>query len=155
MTITNKSLAKQLAKTIKMFDVKLWEVSGAKRKTMISARTKTWEALSALGYQLQSDYTLITNSVNSMIESVDLPQDEEYPSKTVQIVGHTVTQEKNMTLKEKLEKELRRLQRDLNSQRLSTYILGDTSDNEIARQKERSSKLERFNEVLVLLRKID
>ena len=90
MTITNKSLAKQLAKTIKMFDVKLWEVSGAKRETMIQARTKTWEALSALGYQLQSDYTLITNSVNSVIESVDLSQVEEYPSKTVQIVGHTV-----------------------------------------------------------------
>jgi hypothetical protein len=60
-----------------------------------------------------------------------------------------------MTLKEKFEKELRRLQRDLNSQRLSTYILGDTSDNEVARQKERAGKLERFNEVLGLLREID
>lgn len=60
-----------------------------------------------------------------------------------------------MTLKEKLEKELRRLQRDLNSQRLSTYILGDTSDEEKARQQERANKLERFNEVLGLLHKLD
>ena len=61
----------------------------------------------------------------------------------------------NMTLKEKLEKELRRLQRDLNSQRLLTYIPGDTSDEEIARKKERASKLERFNEVLGLLNKVN
>jgi hypothetical protein len=60
-----------------------------------------------------------------------------------------------MTIKEKLEKELHRLQRDLNSNRLLTYIPGDTSDEEKARQKERASKLERFNEVLALLRKID
>ncbi len=60
-----------------------------------------------------------------------------------------------MTLKEKLEKELHRLQRDLNSERLRTYILGDTSEEEKSRQKERASKLERFNEVLVLLHKID
>ncbi len=59
-----------------------------------------------------------------------------------------------MTLKEKLEKELHRLQRDLNSQRLLTYIPGDTSDEEIARQKERASKLKRFNEVLGLLHEI-
>lgn len=90
MTITNKSLAKQLAKTIKMFDVKLWEVSGAKREVLNQARTKTWEALSALGYQLQSDYTLITNSVNSVIASVDLPQDGDTEVKTVGIFGWTI-----------------------------------------------------------------
>jgi hypothetical protein len=50
--------------------------------------------------------------------------------------------------KEKLLKELYKLQRELNSSRLQTYILGDTSDEEMARQRERASKLERFNEVL-------
>ncbi len=56
-----------------------------------------------------------------------------------------------MELKEKLEKELRRLQRDLNSPRLRTYILGDTSEAEKDRQRERESKLARFNEVLNIL----
>lgn len=60
-----------------------------------------------------------------------------------------------MTLKEKLEKELHRLQRDLNSPRLRTYILGDTSEQEKNRQQERASKLERFNEVLNLLHSLD
>lgn len=90
MTIANKSLAKQLAKAIKMFDVKLWEVSGEKREAMVEARTKTWEALSALGYQLQSDYTLITNSVNKPYSLSQIKSEGEYPSKTVQIIGHTV-----------------------------------------------------------------
>jgi hypothetical protein len=49
---------------------------------------------------------------------------------------------------EKLLKELYKLQRELNSSRLQTYKLGDTSDEEMARQRERASKLERFNEVL-------
>jgi valyl-tRNA synthetase len=56
-----------------------------------------------------------------------------------------------MTPKEKLEKELRRLQRDLNSHRLMTYIPGDTSEEEKARQRERASKLARFREVLTIL----
>lgn len=56
-----------------------------------------------------------------------------------------------MSPKEKLEKELRRLQRDLNSHRLLTYILGDTSEEEQDRQRERASKLARFKEVLSLL----
>jgi hypothetical protein len=50
------------------------------------------------------------------------------------------------------EKELRRLQRDLNSHRLLTYIEGDQSEQEQARQRERAEKLARFNEVLVILR---
>jgi hypothetical protein len=57
-----------------------------------------------------------------------------------------------MTPKENLEKELRRLQRDLNSSRLMVYREGDTSDEQMARNKERSVKLKRFNEVLELLR---
>ena len=56
-----------------------------------------------------------------------------------------------MSPKEKLEKELHRLQRDLNSHRLLTYILGDTSEEEQDRQRERASKLARFKEVLSLL----
>ena len=59
------------------------------------------------------------------------------------------------TLKDKLLKELRRLQRDLNSPRLMTYILGDTSEEEKNRQQERAVKLARFNEVLKLLNTLD
>lgn len=56
-----------------------------------------------------------------------------------------------MTPKEKLEKELRRLQRDLNSHRLLTYIPGDQSEEEQNRQRERAVKLARFNEILKIL----
>lgn len=56
-----------------------------------------------------------------------------------------------MTPEEKLLKELRRLQRELNSPRLGTYILGDTSPEEEARKQERESKLARFNEILKVL----
>lgn len=58
-----------------------------------------------------------------------------------------------MTPEEKLLKELRRLQRELNSPRLGTYILGDTSPEEMARKQERESKLARFNEILKVLNK--
>lgn len=54
-----------------------------------------------------------------------------------------------------LEKELRKLQRDLNSKRLLTYTEGDTSEEEMARKKEREVKLARFNEVLKLLNERD
>ena len=59
-----------------------------------------------------------------------------------------------MTTNDKLLKELRKLQRDLNSQRLSTYILGDESETERNRQAERKVKLARFNEILETLRTI-
>lgn len=54
-----------------------------------------------------------------------------------------------------LVKELRKLQRDLNSSRLSTYKEGDNSAEEMARQAERAAKLARFDEVLKLLRESD
>ena len=54
-----------------------------------------------------------------------------------------------------LMKELQKLQRDLNSQRLSTYMEGDNSEEEIARQRERAAKLARFNEILELLRELE
>jgi len=54
-----------------------------------------------------------------------------------------------------LEKELRKLQRDLNSTRLSVYKEGDNSAEEMARQAERAAKLARFDEVLRLLRESD
>lgn len=60
-----------------------------------------------------------------------------------------------MTHKEKLLKELRKLQRDLNSHRLMTYIPGDTSEEEQARKRERASKLARFNEILTLLNQME
>jgi len=47
-----------------------------------------------------------------------------------------------------LEKEIRRLQRELNGDRLGTYLLGDTSEAEQNRQKERAAKLARFHEIL-------
>lgn len=53
---------------------------------------------------------------------------------------------------EGLEKELRRLQRELNSSRLGTYIEGDNSEEAKALRREREVKLARFNEVLRLLR---
>ena len=56
-----------------------------------------------------------------------------------------------MTPKEMLEKELHRLQRDLNSHRLLDYIPGDQSEEEKSRQRERASKLARFNEILKIL----
>jgi len=62
---------------------------------------------------------------------------------------------KGGSIKENLEKELKRLQRDLNSPRLRTYKEGDTSEEEMARQREREVKLARFNEVLGLLREMD
>lgn len=61
----------------------------------------------------------------------------------------------NVTNEDKLLKELHRLQRELNSGRLSTYKKGDNSEEEIARQKERESKLTRFNEILKTLRESD
>ena len=59
-----------------------------------------------------------------------------------------------MTPAENLLKELRRLQRDLNSPRLSTYIEGDQSEEEQARQRERASKLARFHEILNTLKEV-
>lgn len=56
---------------------------------------------------------------------------------------------------EGLEKEMRKLLIDLNSSRLRTYIEGDNSEEELARQKEREVKLARYNEVLTLLREKD
>ena len=56
-----------------------------------------------------------------------------------------------MTPTEKLTKELHKLQRDLNSHRLLDYTPGDESEAEADRQRERASKLTRFNEVLATL----
>lgn len=56
-----------------------------------------------------------------------------------------------MNTTEKLIKELHRLQRELNSPRLSVYVEGDQSEAELNRQRERESKLARFNEILKVL----
>jgi len=58
-------------------------------------------------------------------------------------------------LESDLLKELNKLQRDLNSSRLSTYNEGDDSDEAKALRRERESKLTRFNEVLKVLNEID
>ena len=65
--------------------------------------------------------------------------------------GSANRKEETMTPKEKLEKELRRLQRDLNSHRLLDYIPGDQSEEEQNRQRERAVKLARFNEISKIL----
>jgi hypothetical protein len=56
-----------------------------------------------------------------------------------------------MTPADKLLKELHKLQRELNSHRLGTYIPGDQSEAEENRKRERASKLARFNEILKVL----
>jgi predicted ABC-type ATPase len=58
-------------------------------------------------------------------------------------------------LESNLLKELNKLQRDLNSSRLSTYNEGDDSDEANALKRERESKLTRFNEVLATLNELD
>jgi hypothetical protein len=60
-----------------------------------------------------------------------------------------------LTPKDKLIKELQKLQTQLNSSRLSQYREGDNSEEEMARQKERKSKLDRFNEILEVLKEND
>lgn len=90
---------------------------------------------------------------------VDLHSITEGKHKNIQVVkvaygefsGNSDEYAKGGTV-ESLEKELRKLQRDLMSYRLSTYIEGDKSEEEKARKKEREVKLARFNEVLDLLR---
>lgn len=62
---------------------------------------------------------------------------------------------KSMEENEALIKELRNLQRELNSHRLLTYTKGDTSEEEMARQRERESKSARFDEVLRILNKTE
>lgn len=52
-----------------------------------------------------------------------------------------------------LQKELKRLQRELNSPRLNSYRIGDTSEAEQQRKAEREVKLSRFNEILNALNK--
>ena len=58
-------------------------------------------------------------------------------------------------IEDKLLKELHKLQSDLGSARLSHYREGDTSEEEMARRRERESKLVRFNEVLALLHELE
>jgi hypothetical protein len=60
-----------------------------------------------------------------------------------------------LTPKDKLIKELQKLQTQLNSSRLSQYREGDNSEEEMARQRERESKLDRFNEILEVLKEDD
>ena len=62
---------------------------------------------------------------------------------------------KGGSVKDNLEKELRKLQRELNSSRLGTYIEGDDSEEAMALRRERESKLTRFNEVLKTFNEID
>ena len=58
-------------------------------------------------------------------------------------------------MREKLTKELMKLQRELNSSRLNSYFEGDTSEAEMARRRERESKLARFNDILKTLNEMD
>jgi len=75
--------------------------------------------------------------------------DEDYEK------GGMMAEGGDVTPKEKMIKELQKLQRELNSSRLSQYIEGDESDNQKSLQRERASKLARFNEILKILNQDD
>jgi hypothetical protein len=96
---------------------------------------KLWES---------GEYKLIGNMPKSKYEKEGFYKD-----------GGMMAKGGNVTPKEKMIKELQKLQRDLNSSRLSQYREGDTSEEEMARQRERASKLARFNEILEVLNEDD
>lgn len=83
--------------------------------------------------------------INSEIAQLEAMLEKEEKPKT--------EKKEKVAKKSDLEKELSKLQRELNSTRLSTYIEGDNSDEAKANRKEREVKLARFNEVLALLNK--
>lgn len=70
-------------------------------------------------------------------------------------VAHSASFAGGGNIEDKLLKELHKLQSDLGSARLSHYREGDTSEEEMARKRERESKLVRFNEVLALLHELE
>jgi antirestriction protein len=107
-------------------------------------------------YASESDYKKVEKELNNLVKKGYVTESG---------IGFEITKAgsdyrrnkyaKGGTVEENLLKELHKLQRDLNSSRLSQYREGDTSEEEMARQRERESKLARFNEVLQLLRELD
>jgi len=87
------------------------------------------------GYSFREVYEVVKDEIDDLIK----------PSRPGMLRGNPMSQ------KDSLVKELYRLQRELNSHRLLTYMEGDTSEAEMLRRRERNSKLARFNEVRRLL----
>ena len=98
----------------------------------------------------EHDFEDVSDKISSFEEVEEfLKKDWENKTNTKFAKGGYVDLQAN------LMKELQKLQRDLNSPRLSRYTEGDNSQEEMARQRERASKLARFNEILDLLRELE
>jgi hypothetical protein len=106
----------------------------------------TWKRYNKSGTEFENDseHILVENQFDYLVNMG-----------AYQISKQQMAKGGNVTNEDKLLKELYRLQRELNSGRLSTYREGDNSEEEMARQKEREVKLARFNEVLKTLRESD
>jgi hypothetical protein len=112
----------------------------------IFGKLKTYKSGRGESYQFEPDYFSDADAQKF--------HDENWEKIEDQIINAYDTKfgKGGITPREKLEKELIKLQRDLNSKRLITYREGDTSEEEMARQRERNVKLKRFNEILETLR---
>jgi hypothetical protein len=100
-----------------------------------------------------SKYKVLKLQMGNYLGHKTVEEMEAYIEKTHN--AHKMAKGGYVDIEAKLIKELQKLQRDLNSDRLNTYREGDNSDEEKARQRERESKLVRFNEILELLREND
>ena len=100
-----------------------------------------------------SKYKVLKLQMGNYLGHKTVEEMEAYIEKTHN--AHKMAKGGYVDIEAKLIKELQKLQRDLNSNRLNTYREGDNSDAEKARQRERESKLVRFNEILELLREND
>ena len=114
-------------------------------------------------YKPSTSY-IIDNKTKKIVSIHNTPyeaikeRDEKYPYFKVHYEINSEKQKSMMSnggTTQNLEKELKRLQRELNSHRLSTYMEGDYSEDEMARRREREVKLARFNEILKLLNEND
>lgn len=118
-------------------------------KWSISDLKKLSSSLESVNYDT---FNAILEKAIHQLENNQIEQaDETLEIFKSEISGHG-EYAKGGSVSDSLEKEVRKLQRDLNSSRLSTYMEGDNSEEALALRKEREVKLARFNEVLKLLR---
>lgn len=100
-----------------------------------------------------SKYKVLKLKMGNYLGHKTVDEMESYIEKTHN--AHKMAKGGYVDIEANLIKELQKLQRDLNSQRLSQYKPYDTSEEEMARKRERDSKIARFNEILELLRQIE
>ena len=115
----------------------------------IVSKSSVISELQKLGFSKEKAQNLLEEH----IDIYEINEDDE-DSKTIALqIEEQYNQEyaKGGSIRQNLEKELHKLQRELNSPRLQTYKLGDTSEEEMARQRERLSKKARFDEILNIL----